>query len=119
MHEKAQGEGFVIRDLRGSKREPGQEKTKRENEEREAGIELNFSTFILSLSSSVMLNFGEIPDPVTGEKEKNLPMAKQTIDILAMLQEKTKGNLTEDEAKLLDNVLADLRLHYVNLLRKG
>jgi hypothetical protein len=109
-----QGEGFVFRDLQ-------EKETEEKNGRGKAGIpamEINFSTFILSLGSSVMLNFGEIPDPLTGKKEKNLPMAKQTIDILSLLQEKTKGNLAKDEEKLIENLLADLKMQYVNLSRK-
>jgi hypothetical protein len=75
--------------------------------------EINFSTFIFSLSSSAFLHFGEIPEPSSGTKKKNLPMAKHTIDILGMLEEKTKGNLTPDEEQLLKNILYDLRMRYV------
>jgi hypothetical protein len=75
--------------------------------------EVNFATFIFSLSSSAMLHFGEIPDPATGTKKTNLPMAKHTIDILGMLEEKTKGNLTSDEGELLKSILYDLRMRYV------
>jgi hypothetical protein len=75
--------------------------------------EVNFSTFVFSLSSSAFLHLGEVEDPSTGKKQKNLPMAKHTIDILGMLQEKTKGNLSEDEGQLLTNVLYDLRMRYV------
>jgi hypothetical protein len=56
---------------------------------------------------------GLVPDPTTGKKEKNLLLAKQSIDILGMLDEKTQGNLTNDEEKLLRHVLHDLRLMYV------
>ena len=52
-------------------------------------------------------------DPMTGEKTKNLPLAKQTIDLLSMLEEKTQGNLDADEAGMLKNILYDLRIHYV------
>ncbi|MBW2176877.1 MAG: DUF1844 domain-containing protein [Deltaproteobacteria bacterium] len=75
--------------------------------------ELNFPTFIFSLNSSALLNLGVIEDPGTGEKAKNLPLAKQTIDILGILEEKTKGNLTEDEAGMLKNFLFELRMLYV------
>jgi hypothetical protein len=75
--------------------------------------EVNFSTFVFSLSSSALFHFGEMEDPSTGAKEKNLPMAKHTVDILGMLEEKTKGNLTEDEEQLLKNILYDLRMRYV------
>ena len=74
---------------------------------------MNFSTFVFSLSSSAILHFGEIPDPTSGKKKKNLPMAKQTIDILGMLEEKTKGNLADDESDFLKNILYDLRMRYV------
>lgn len=75
--------------------------------------EANFSTFIFSLNSSVLYHLGILPDPANGKKEKNLVLAKQTIDILSMLQEKTKGNLTEDESRMLRNILYDLRILYV------
>lgn len=75
--------------------------------------EINFSTFVASLNASVLVNLGIIADPATGEKEKNLTMAKQTIDIMSMLQEKTKGNLNKDEESMLKSILYDLRLMYV------
>ncbi len=75
--------------------------------------EINFSTFILSLNSSALVQLGLIEDPGTGEMDKNLPIAKQTIDILGMLDEKTKGNLTVDESMMLKNMLYDLRMLYV------
>jgi hypothetical protein len=74
---------------------------------------VNFSTFIFSLNSSALCHLGLVPDPTTGKKEKNLLLAKQSIDIIGMLDEKTRGNLTGDEEKLLRNVLHDLRLMYV------
>ena len=80
--------------------------------------EVNFSSFVLSLSSSALFHFGEIPDPISNQKQRNLPMAKQTIDILGMLKEKTAGNLTEQEDKLLDNLLYDLRMRYINETKK-
>jgi hypothetical protein len=79
--------------------------------------EINFATFIFSLNSSVLVHLGLIEDPATGKKEKNLPVAKQTIDILGMLEEKTRGNLSEDEDKLLKNILHDLRLMYVKEMK--
>jgi hypothetical protein len=74
---------------------------------------INFATFIFSLNSSALVQLGMMEDPMTGEKSQNLPLAKQTIDILSMLQEKTKGNLDTDEAGMLKNILYDLRIHYV------
>ncbi len=86
----------------------------RDQDEKEFQLpEINLATFIFSLNSSVLMQLGIIEDPVTGEKVKNLPLAKQTIDILGMIEEKTKGNLTEDEATMLKNILYELRMLYV------
>ncbi len=75
--------------------------------------EINFPTFIVSLNASALLHLGAIEDPNTGQKSKDLTMAKQTIDILNMLEEKTAGNLNNEEENLLKNILYDLRLMYV------
>ena len=75
--------------------------------------EINFSTFVVSLNASALLHLGAIEDPTTGKKDKDLPMAKQTIDILSMLKEKTSGNLSNDEENLLKSILYDLRMIYV------
>lgn len=72
-----------------------------------------FPTFILSLSSSALVHLGEVPDPDTGKTAENIEIAKHTIDILAMLEEKTKGNLNAEESKLLKDMLFELRMHYV------
>ncbi len=72
-----------------------------------------FSTFLLSLAASAMVQLGESPEPETGQYTQNLPLAKHTIDILAMLQCKTRANATEEEAKLLADLLCQLRLSYV------
>jgi hypothetical protein len=78
--------------------------------------ELNFSSFVYSLSTSALVHLGEIPEPITEKMDKNLPLAKQTIDILGILQEKTKGNLTQDEENLLNSFLYDLRMRYVKAI---
>ncbi len=83
------------------------------SEEQPPFPEINFSTFIVSLNASALLHLGAIEDPTTGQKTKNLSMAKQTIDILNMLEEKTDGNLNNEEKNLLKNMLYDLRLMYV------
>ncbi len=75
--------------------------------------EINFPTFIFSLNSSALVHLGVIEDPASQQKVKNLPMAKQTIDILGMLEEKTKGNLLDDEANMLKTMLYELRMLYV------
>jgi hypothetical protein len=74
---------------------------------------VDFHTFILSLGSSALLHLGELEHPDVGAPQKDLPLAKHTIDILAMLDEKTKGNLTPAEEKLISSLLYDLRLRYV------
>ena len=75
--------------------------------------EINFATFIFSLNTSVLVHLGIIDDPASGKKVKNLALAKQTIDILGMLEEKTRGNLTKDEKSMLKHILYDLRMIYV------
>lgn len=74
---------------------------------------INFATFIFSLNSSALVQLGMMDDPITGKKTKNLPMAKQTIDVISMLEEKTRGNLDADEEKMIKNILYDLRILYV------
>ncbi len=83
------------------------------SEEQPQFPQINFPTFVVSLNASALLHLGAIEDPTTGQKTKNLPMAKQTIDILSMLEEKTAGNLSNEEKNLLKNILYDLRLMYV------
>ena len=80
--------------------------------------EVNFSTFIFSVSTSALLNLGELADPNTGQTCHNLPLAKQTIDILAMLQTKTEGNLDTEEENLLKNMLYELRMKYVAAVKR-
>jgi hypothetical protein len=75
--------------------------------------QIDFATFIFSLNSSALVHLGVLDDPASGEKSTDLPLAKQTIDILGMLQEKTRGNLTRDEEQMLKNILYDLRILYV------
>ena len=125
---------FVIKDKRifaeGNEDQPIKEETEKpldeataEESESEAAQEqertdyqlpkINFATFIFSLNHSVLVHLGVMDDPTTGKKVRNIPIAKQTIDILVMLEEKTQGNLTEDEANMLKNILYDLRMIYV------
>lgn len=78
---------------------------------------INFATFIFSLNSSALVQLGMMEDPMTGQKTKNLALAKQTIDVISMLEEKTRGNLTTDEAAMIKNILYDLRILYVKETR--
>lgn len=75
--------------------------------------QVTFSTFILSLASSALVQLGEVPNPETGATEQDLLMAKHTIEILSMLEEKTKNCLDNDEARLLEGILYELRMKYV------
>ncbi|MBU1003926.1 MAG: DUF1844 domain-containing protein [Proteobacteria bacterium] len=75
--------------------------------------QVTFSTFVMSLASSALVHLGEVPEPETGQMQLNLPVAKHTVDILTMLQEKTGNCLDPDEAKLLQGLLYELRMKYV------
>lgn len=74
---------------------------------------VTFSTFVFSLYSSALVHLGEAPEPETGQVRRNMPLAKHTIDILAMLKCKTGNCLEADESRLLEEVLCELRLRYV------
>ena len=94
--------------------QPQAEEPVPEAEEEAAQLpEINFQTFVFSLNASALVQLGVMDDPATGKKATNLSVAKQTIDILSMLQEKTEGNLADDEENLLKNILYDLRIRYV------
>jgi hypothetical protein len=75
--------------------------------------EITFSAFLFSLGSSAFIHLGALPDPNTGEINKSLPLAKQTIDLLGLLREKTRGNLTPEEEDMFDHLLYDLRMQYI------
>lgn len=82
---------------------------------------VDLSSFALSLAASALYHLGVMGDPAQGEKapEPNLPLARQTIDTLAMLQEKTRGNLDEEETRLLDGLLYELRMRFVEADKSG
>jgi len=129
--------GFVFRDRRKVKPEDLEEDHSREetipneaqreeaareyekaaNRREEAGErplpKVDFSTFIFSLASSALVHLGEVKDPLTGQVSTNLQLARQIIDTLGMLEEKTKGNLDEAEEQLLKSLLYDLRIKFV------
>ncbi len=139
MAEKEDDKGFVVKDKRRftSEEESGKEKQaeseaagkeeKSEQRPHEPGPEtgagqtererplpeISMATFIFSLSSSALVLLGEIPEPETNQTHIDLGLAKQIIDTLGMLEEKTKGNLDKDEEQLLKSVLYDLRMRYV------
>jgi hypothetical protein len=76
--------------------------------------EVTFSTFVMSLNTSVLYHLGELPDPESGEKFVNLDLARHAIDTLVVLEQKTKGNLTDEEAELMRNILYDVKMRFVN-----
>jgi hypothetical protein len=95
------------------------------SEPKKALPEIDFVTFVLSLASNALVHLGELPEGLDGDAPvdenvqpprgpMNLPLAKQTIEILGMLEAKTKGNLDEGERSLLAGVLYDLRVKFVD-----
>ena len=81
-------------------------------------VPIDFTTFIFSLSSSAAIHLGLAPHPERTDCCENLPMAKQTIDILVLLQEKTRGNLTGEEERMLADILYNLRMAYVDAVAR-
>lgn len=75
--------------------------------------QLSFSAFVLGLASSALIHLGEHENPETGQRGIDLVLARQSIDVLAMLREKTRGNLSTEEEQLFNSVLSDLRLRFV------
>ena len=138
--EKQEGKGFTVQDRRrfspetGEAREespaqpalsaetsqPAQESTATAGSQtaQEVLPEINFSTFVISLSTQVLMHLGEMASPLSGKVEPDVPVAKQMIDILAMLQDKTRGNLSANEDQLMEDVLFDLRMKYVEAVKK-
>jgi len=128
-NDKRDGEkekNFIVRDKRFSakKEEKGESQNREEEkiEETPGGDasaqegplpEIDFTSFIFSLSTSALIQLGEIQDPFTQKLVRNLPLAKQTIDLIGMLKEKTKGNLTPEEERVIEYVLYDMRMRYV------
>jgi len=133
MEEYSEDKGFKVKDRRkifdteakeakeGRSEEKTAEKAQADTASQDTTVlpEINFSTFILSLSTSTLMHLGELPNPETNQIEKNLPLAKQTIDLIDMLKKKTEGNLDQDEDQLITNLLYDLKLKYVAAIKKG
>ena len=120
---KEEEKGFVVRDKRFSAREetdskPEESKKETPHEEKAekdtASLpEITFTNLILSISTSALIQLGEIEDPISKTPSKNLPLAKQTIDLIGMLKDRTKGNLSPEEEKMVQHILYDLRIRYV------
>ncbi len=137
--EKNEGKGFKVEDRRRFSPETGEPREVKEKADAAADVEkgtvkeeprerrkisneplpeINFSTFVISLSTQVLMHLGEVPNPVDGKTESDIAAAKQIIDIIGMLREKTRGNLDSGEQKLMDDVLFDLRMKYVEAVKK-
>jgi hypothetical protein len=134
---KTEGKGFTVQDRRrfsdtGDVRESVEEAPAAANPQAPSGAaqnpeaperrdepfpEINFSTFVISLSTQALMHLGEIPNPASGNVEKDLPVAKQMIDIVGMLKDKTRGNLNNGEEKLIVDILFDLRMRYVEAVK--
>ena len=84
----------------------------------ESAPEITFATFVVGLSTQALVHLGELPDPQTNQSTSDLPAAQQLIDIIAMLENKTRGNLDHDEQAMLESILFDLRMKYVERARR-
>ncbi|MEP6960396.1 MAG: DUF1844 domain-containing protein [Nitrospirota bacterium] len=126
-----QEEGFIVRDRRGgshadrpsatSPAEPGiqpHEQAAPSDPHQGSGIPVTFSSFVISLGSSSLMLMGEQLDPQQPPMPANLPQAKEIIDLLSVLEEKTTGNLTTEEQAVLRDMLYALRMKYVSLAAK-
>ena len=98
----------------GDDEDPGPSKT----DDTGDALKVDFSTFVFSLFSSALIQLGDMADPITGAMDPNLAAAKQTIDIIDILREKTVGNLSEEEGKLLENASAELKWKYLDAVKK-
>ena len=127
--EEIEGEGFVFKDSRSSQlsedealdQDSQAEANKTDPAKEQASskpFKIDFSTFIMSLTSSAFYHLGDIADPETGKTETNLPAVQQTIDMLIMLKEKTQGNLNEEEGKLLEQLIYELQMKFVAKTKK-
>jgi len=140
MEEEKKEKGFVIKDKRifdesGEARkeeskkeettadakteEKPPEKDSQERAQEEYLPDVTFSSFVFSLSTTIMYHFGDFPDPVTKKAQRNLTAAKQTIDILNMIKNKTVGNLDNNEKEMLEGMLYELMMRYVKEMAKG
>jgi len=134
--ERGEGSGFRVNDRRRFSPETGEPREQTETgepagssgakpapeENREAADqplpEISFSALVISLSTQALMHLGEIPNPISGKVEKDISVAKQMIDIIGVLGEKTRGNLDQGEDKLMEEVLYDLRMRYVEAAKK-
>jgi hypothetical protein len=119
--------GYTFTDKRGENSEdssPQQQGSVKQPDRPENGTDksslsgIDFPTLIMSFASAAMISLGRVPDPATGQVSKDLALAQQNIDIISLLQEKTKGNLLPEEVNLIEGILYELRISYVEA-KKG
>ena len=137
---KQEGRGFTVQDRRRFSPETGEARedaadsptetaeavkpseaqaaTASESHQDEPLPEINFSTFVISLSTQALMHLGEISNPISGKIDQDVPAAKQMIDMLGMIREKTNGNLNANEDRLMQDILFDLRMKYVEAVKK-
>ncbi len=125
MSNDAEEKGFTVRDRRagakqddtetpeGSPPDAGPDANGTAATEPGGAAEASITSLVLWLAGMAHAGLGEIPDPVTGQLEKNLEASRQIIDLLGVLEQKTKGNLTEDEARIMATITTELRIRYV------
>lgn len=137
--EKLENKGFTVQDRRRFSPETGEARADTPEESQAAAQaapqtaaaqvaadaagasalpEIDFSTFVISLSTQALMHLGEIANPVSGKIEADISVAKQMIDILGMLKDKSRGNLNSNEDQLLEGILFDLRMKYVEAVKK-
>ncbi|MEA3221683.1 MAG: DUF1844 domain-containing protein [Thermodesulfobacteriota bacterium] len=134
MEEKKKG--YTIKDSRGEDKEASTKKEAekiiepkptdnsetsqtQETSDEKSLPKIDFPTLIMSLASASIISMGKVPDPQTGKTVKNLRLAQQNIDIVSMLEEKTRGNLTDQEQDLIKNVLYELKLGFVDATKEN
>lgn len=130
MNENNDKNGFKVVDRRGGSSQDNAERSQElrgetfvakdvpEKQEVTPPEKLDFSALCLSFATSALIQLGLTPDPVTKKKVKNIELAKQNIEVLELLQSKTKGNLTTDEEKLLTSILTEVRLRFVEAVQQ-
>ena len=136
---KQEGKGFTVQDRRRFSPETGEAREDAADSPKEAAAaarsseaqaapasemqqeplpEINFSTFVVSLSTQALMHLGEIANPISGKIDPDVPAAKQMIDMLGMIKEKTSGNLNANEDRLMQEILFDLRMKYVEAVKQ-
>lgn len=124
---KDEKRSYTFTDKRGMNRdEPTQQQRPEEHFARSPEREqvhghlpkIDFATLIMSFASASMIAMGRIPDPATGEVVRNLDVAQQNIDIIILLREKTTGNLSREESEMLDHILYELRMNFVEAAKE-